>query len=68
MGTESNYQMKVVKGECGYLLEDVPHLTDYISHLPTYDNPLRSNPAYSVVKQYFVDMDDTVPQKASPAS
>ncbi|XP_060173608.1 ATP-dependent 6-phosphofructokinase 3-like isoform X2 [Lycium barbarum] len=63
MGTESNYQMKVVKGDYGYVLEDVPHLTDYIPDLPTYDNPLRSNPAYSVVKQYFVDMDDTVPQK-----
>ncbi|GKB74825.1 ATP-dependent 6-phosphofructokinase 6-like protein, partial [Tanacetum coccineum] len=29
----------------------------------TYPNPLRSNPAYSVVKQYFVDADDTVPEK-----
>ncbi|XP_055820489.1 ATP-dependent 6-phosphofructokinase 6-like isoform X2 [Solanum dulcamara] len=63
MGTESKYQMKVVNGDFGYVLEDVPHLTDYIPQLPTYDNPLRSNPAYSVVKQYFVDMDDTVPQK-----
>ncbi|XP_060208408.1 ATP-dependent 6-phosphofructokinase 6-like isoform X2 [Lycium barbarum] len=63
MGTESKYQMKVVNGEYGYVLEDVPHLTDYIPDLPTYDNPLQSNPAYSVVKQYFVDMDDTVPQK-----
>ncbi|KAI7732218.1 hypothetical protein M8C21_006101 [Ambrosia artemisiifolia] len=56
-------QMKVVTGEAGYVLEDVPHLTDYIPDLPTYPNPLRSNPAYSVVKQYFVDADDTVPQK-----
>ncbi|KAK6772994.1 hypothetical protein RDI58_028232 [Solanum bulbocastanum] len=64
MSTENNYQMKVVKGDYGYVLEDVPHLTDYIPDLPTYDNPLRSNPAYSVVKQYFVDMDDTVPQKS----
>ncbi|VFQ84692.1 unnamed protein product [Cuscuta campestris] len=55
--------MKVVKGAFGYVLEDVPHLTDYIPDLPTYPNPLRSNPAYSVVKQYFVDMEDTVPQK-----
>ncbi|KAL0456653.1 UNVERIFIED_CONTAM: ATP-dependent 6-phosphofructokinase, partial [Sesamum latifolium] len=29
----------------------------------TYPNPLRFNPAYSVVKQYFVHMDDSVPQK-----
>ncbi|KAM7490486.1 hypothetical protein LguiA_033407 [Lonicera macranthoides] len=59
----SNYQMKVVNGDNGYVLEDVPHLTDYIPNLPTSPNPLRSNPAYSVVKQYFVDEDDTVPQK-----
>ncbi|XP_071730342.1 ATP-dependent 6-phosphofructokinase 3-like [Rutidosis leptorrhynchoides] len=56
-------QMKVETGDAGYVLEDVPHLTDYIPNLPTYPNPLRSNPAYSVVKQYFVDADDTVPQK-----
>ncbi|KAG9157290.1 hypothetical protein Leryth_004948 [Lithospermum erythrorhizon] len=59
----SKYQMKVSEGPGGYILEDVPHLSDYILNLPTYPNPLRSNPAYSVVKQYFVDMDDTVPQK-----
>ncbi|KAL8522142.1 hypothetical protein ACS0TY_012332 [Phlomoides rotata] len=63
MGSQSNSQMKVVEGEFGYVLQDVPHLTDYIPNLPTYPNPLRSNPAYSVVKQYFVDMDDSVPQK-----
>ncbi|KAL2517823.1 ATP-dependent 6-phosphofructokinase 3 [Abeliophyllum distichum] len=62
-GSQNDYQMKVVKGEFGYVLEDVPHFIDYIPDLPTYPNPLRSNPAYSVVKQYFVDMDDTVPQK-----
>ncbi|KAF7817095.1 ATP-dependent 6-phosphofructokinase 6-like [Senna tora] len=56
-------QMKIVHGEAGYVLEDVPHFADYIPSLPTYPNPLRSNPAYSVVKQYFVDEDDTVPQK-----
>ncbi|KAL3818992.1 hypothetical protein ACJIZ3_004897 [Penstemon smallii] len=61
--SQSNNQMKVVTGEFGYVLQDVPHLTDYIPDLPTYPNPLRSNPAYSVVKQYFVDMDDSVPQK-----
>ncbi|KAM7513119.1 hypothetical protein LguiB_011994 [Lonicera macranthoides] len=60
---ESNNQMKVVTGDAGYVLEDVPHLSDYIPDLPTYPNPLRSNPAYSVVKQYFVHVDDTVPQK-----
>ncbi|XP_061369597.1 ATP-dependent 6-phosphofructokinase 6-like isoform X1 [Gastrolobium bilobum] len=61
--SDSDSQMKIVLGECGYILEDVPHFSDYIPNLPTYPNPLRSNPAYSVVKQYFVHMDDTVPQK-----
>ncbi|XP_020583880.1 ATP-dependent 6-phosphofructokinase 6-like isoform X2 [Phalaenopsis equestris] len=54
---------KSVFGEDGYVLEDVPHLTDYISGLPTYPNPLQDNPAYSVVKQYFVNEGDTVAQK-----
>ncbi|KAI3503909.1 hypothetical protein L1887_32393 [Cichorium endivia] len=63
MDNNISCQMKVETGEAGYVLEDVPHLSDYIPDLPTYPNPLRSNPAYSVVKQYFVDADDTVPQK-----
>ncbi|KAD4178725.1 hypothetical protein R6Q59_022315 [Mikania micrantha] len=63
MDNNISCQMKVETGDAGYVLEDVPHLTDYIPDLPTYPNPLRSNPAYSVVKQYFVDADDTVPQK-----
>ncbi|XP_048233667.1 ATP-dependent 6-phosphofructokinase 6 isoform X2 [Ricinus communis] len=54
---------KTVAGPAGYVLEDVPHFTDYISDLPTYPNPLQDNPAYSVVKQYFVNADDTVAQK-----
>ncbi|RDX91132.1 ATP-dependent 6-phosphofructokinase 3, partial [Mucuna pruriens] len=33
------------------------------SFVYTYTNPLQNNPAYSVVKQYFVHMDDSVPQK-----
>ncbi|KAF5456444.1 hypothetical protein F2P56_025929 [Juglans regia] len=63
MSCSENSQLKIVTGEAGYVLEDVPHLTDYITDLPTYPNPLRFNPAYSVVKQYFVHVDDTVPQK-----
>ncbi|GAB4837159.1 ATP-dependent 6-phosphofructokinase 3 [Ancistrocladus abbreviatus] len=54
---------KLVKGELGYVLDDVPHLSDYIPDLPTYPNPLQDNAAYSIVKQYFVHTDDTVPQK-----
>ncbi|XP_031114940.1 ATP-dependent 6-phosphofructokinase 6-like [Ipomoea triloba] len=56
-------EMKVVAGAAGYVLEDVPHLSDYISDLSAYPNPLQDNPSYSVVKQYFVDVDDTVAQK-----
>ncbi|GLT32252.1 hypothetical protein SLA2020_069310 [Shorea laevis] len=58
-----NTTPKIVTGPGGYVLEDVPHLSDYIDNLPTYPNPLQDNPAYSVVKQYFVHQDDTVPQK-----
>ncbi|CAM8936223.1 unnamed protein product [Rhodiola kirilowii] len=59
----SNSSVKVVQGEAGYVLQDVPHFTDYIPDLPTYLNPLQTNPAYSVVKQYFVNVDDTVAQQ-----
>ncbi|KAI4376567.1 hypothetical protein MLD38_014314 [Melastoma candidum] len=55
--------VKAVVGDAGYVLEDVPHLTDYVPDLPTFTNPLQNNPAYSVVKQYFVNADDTVAQK-----
>ncbi|XP_059282656.1 ATP-dependent 6-phosphofructokinase 6-like isoform X1 [Lycium ferocissimum] len=56
-------KQKIVTGEAGYVLEDVPHLSDYIPNLPTYPNPLQDHPSYSVVKQYFVDVDDAVAQK-----
>ncbi|KAI4377846.1 hypothetical protein MLD38_015415 [Melastoma candidum] len=48
---------KIADGVAGYVLEDVPHFSDYIGDLPTYPNPLRSNPAYSVVKLLFTRMD-----------
>ncbi|CAH2077897.1 unnamed protein product [Thlaspi arvense] len=63
MSTVESSKPKIINGSCGYVLEDVPHLTDYLPGLPTYPNPLQDNPAYSVVKQYFVDADDSVPQK-----
>ncbi|KAH7682004.1 Pyrophosphate-dependent phosphofructokinase TP0108-type protein [Dioscorea alata] len=56
-------QRKIVHGDAGYVLEDVPHFTDYIPDAPNYPNPLQDNPAYSVVKQYFVNTDDTVARK-----
>ncbi|KAJ0977440.1 hypothetical protein J5N97_012914 [Dioscorea zingiberensis] len=63
MAIDVKSNSKIVHGEAGYVLEDVPHLADYIPDLPTYPNPLQDNPAYSVVKQYFVNTDDTVAQK-----
>lgn len=139
MEERNNYNVKIETGDHGYVLEDIPHLTDYIPnlkvlslsfssssfnsfsfllgfewicfclilailitktfiiHLQTYPNPMRFNPAYSVVKwvylhhimihssiytfqyilifnkqhvlryfrQYFIDFDDTVPEKVS---
>ncbi|KAL7222095.1 hypothetical protein ACSBR1_023916 [Camellia fascicularis] len=63
MGTSSADQRKIVTGDNGYVLEDVPHLSDYIPDLPTYPNPLQDNHSYSAVKQYFVNEDDTVAQQ-----
>ncbi|KAK8535284.1 hypothetical protein V6N13_081424 [Hibiscus sabdariffa] len=63
MGNPTDTHLKLVPGAAGYLLEDIPHFTDYLRDLPSYPNPLQDHPAYSVVKQYFVDEDDTVPQK-----
>ncbi|KAK9280829.1 hypothetical protein L1049_003718 [Liquidambar formosana] len=62
-GMTTNSERKIVTGDYGYVLEDVPHLSDYIPDLPTYPNPLQYNPSYSVVKQYFVNADDTVAEK-----
>ncbi|CAO2182954.1 unnamed protein product [Urochloa humidicola] len=55
--------VKLEEGDFGYVLDDVPHLTDYLPDLPTFPNPLQDHPAYSTVKQYFVNADDTVPEK-----
>ncbi|XP_037406518.1 ATP-dependent 6-phosphofructokinase 6-like [Triticum urartu] len=54
---------KLDEGDYGYVLDDVQHLTDYLPELPTFPNPLQDHPAYSTVKQYFVNADDTVPEK-----
>ncbi|KAF3500254.1 hypothetical protein F2Q69_00043872 [Brassica cretica] len=63
MSNPKSNKPKIVNGPGGYILQDVPHLVDYLPDLPTYPNPLQDNPAYSVVKQYFVDADDSVPEK-----
>ncbi|CAL0324249.1 unnamed protein product [Lupinus luteus] len=63
MGSNVDSKPKLVSGTAGYVLQDVPHLSDYLPNLPTYTNPLQDNPAYSVVKQYFVHVDDSVPER-----
>lgn len=34
MGSAANSKPKIVYGTAGYVLEDVPHLTDFIPNLP----------------------------------
>ncbi|KAM6582054.1 hypothetical protein CsatB_009056 [Cannabis sativa] len=55
----------------GFVLEDVPHLTNFLPDLPTYPNPLQKSQAYAIVKQTFVNPEDAVAerivvQKGSP--
>lgn len=33
---DSDSQMKIVHGDAGYILEDVPHFADYIPNLPVF--------------------------------
>ncbi|KAM1119863.1 hypothetical protein ACFX2B_043391 [Malus domestica] len=63
MAIFDNSEPKIAISSGGYVLKDVPHLVNYIPDLPTYPNPLQDNSSYSVVKQYFVNADDTVAQK-----
>ncbi|KAG7972388.1 hypothetical protein I3843_07G181500 [Carya illinoinensis] len=55
----------------GFVLEDVPHLTDFLPGLLSYPNPLQNSKAYSIVRQTFVTPEDAVAenivvQKDSP--
>lgn len=55
----------------GFVLEDVPHLTNFLPDLPTYPNPLEYSQAYAIVKNTFVSSEDVVAhqivvQKNSP--
>ncbi|RRT39312.1 hypothetical protein BHE74_00058244, partial [Ensete ventricosum] len=34
MGSEGKTTPKMIRGEAGYVLEDVPHLIDYLPDLP----------------------------------
>ncbi|KAF6173744.1 hypothetical protein GIB67_042912 [Kingdonia uniflora] len=49
--------------EEAFVLEDVPHLTDFLPNLSTYPNPLQNSPAYAIVKPHFVDPEDVVSHK-----
>ncbi|CAI0450564.1 unnamed protein product [Linum tenue] len=46
----------------GFVLEDVPHLSDFLPNLPLYPNPLEKSQAYAIVKQTFVGQEDAVAQ------
>ncbi|XP_030934548.1 ATP-dependent 6-phosphofructokinase 4, chloroplastic [Quercus lobata] len=47
----------------GFVLEDVPHLTNFLPDLPSYPNPLQNSKAYAIVRQTFVHPEDVVAQK-----
>ncbi|WCJ36427.1 ATP-dependent 6-phosphofructokinase 6 [Euphorbia peplus] len=47
----------------GFLLEDVPHLTDFLPDLPSYPNPVQLSQAYAVVRETFVASEDAVAEK-----
>ncbi|KAK4431695.1 ATP-dependent 6-phosphofructokinase, chloroplastic [Sesamum alatum] len=46
-----------------FILEDVPHLTNFLPDLPSYPSPLKKTQAYAIVKRTFVSPDDMVAQK-----
>ncbi|CAM6042580.1 unnamed protein product [Sphagnum compactum] len=64
MSVKAAETSKILIGSGGAVLEDVPHLTDWLPDLPTYANPLSHNPAYSAVRQYFVENTDVVAKDA----
>ncbi|KAL5569792.1 hypothetical protein UlMin_026367 [Ulmus minor] len=47
----------------GFVLEDVPHLTNFLPDLPSYPNPLKKSQAYAVVKETFVSPEDVLVEK-----
>jgi 6-phosphofructokinase 1 len=38
MDDSVKYEKKIIEGDGGYVLEDVPHLTDYLDDLPVSNN------------------------------
>ncbi|XP_019240544.1 PREDICTED: ATP-dependent 6-phosphofructokinase 4, chloroplastic isoform X2 [Nicotiana attenuata] len=68
--TESNGSVDKY-GDDDFIVEDVPHLTDFLPDLPSYPNPLKRSQAYAIVKETFVNPEDVVAkdiivQKDSP--
>ncbi|KAJ7559168.1 hypothetical protein O6H91_04G072800 [Diphasiastrum complanatum] len=59
-GKEIEISPMIDTGAGRLIFEDVPHLTDWLPTLEMHPNPLKHNPAYSAVKQYFVEDDDVV--------
>lgn len=47
----------------GFVVDEVPHLTNFLPDLPSYPNPLQQNLAYAIVKKNFVSPEDVVAQK-----
>lgn len=52
----------MAEADDGFVLEDVPHLTNFLPDLPSYPNPLKKSQAYAIVKQTFVRPEDVVTQ------
>ncbi|KAK7389594.1 hypothetical protein VNO78_24763 [Psophocarpus tetragonolobus] len=63
----SNSEHNTLTGHDGYVLDDAPHLSDYIPNLTTYPSPLHDYHSYSIVKyvamEHFVDADVSVAQE-----
>lgn len=63
--------MEISDNDDGFVVEGVPHLTDFLPDLPSYPNPLEKTQAYAIVKNTFVSPEDLVAennivQKGSP--
>ncbi|XP_024020310.1 ATP-dependent 6-phosphofructokinase 4, chloroplastic [Morus notabilis] len=56
---QSSYQTP----DDGFVLEDVPHLTNFLPDLPSYPNPLQNSQAYAIVKETFVSPEDVVAER-----
>ncbi|KAI5080143.1 hypothetical protein GOP47_0005622 [Adiantum capillus-veneris] len=59
LDAQENLAIKFVRHGSA-VLEDVPHLTDWLPDLPTYDSPLYHNPAYATGRDFFVGPYDVV--------